>query len=136
MVVVASKQPERVRELLAYQTLIVQEARRCGGKGWLMYDGYFRQQVVGSSAADWSHLNPSLYTVTFLAQAGRGCSCPLCMECDHIEEECALAQPKVPPPVKLTTVESLEFPRGKGRIKQPYFTWNQGDYRFINCKYR
>ena len=33
MAVVASKRPDRVRELLVYQTLIVREARRCGGKG-------------------------------------------------------------------------------------------------------
>jgi hypothetical protein len=33
--VVASKYPERVQKLLAYQTLIVRKARRCGGKGWL-----------------------------------------------------------------------------------------------------
>ena len=50
MAVVASKRPDRVRELLAYQTLIVREARRCGGKGWMEYDRYFRQQVVGNAA--------------------------------------------------------------------------------------
>ena len=33
MAVVTSKYPERTKELLAYQTLIVREARRCGGKG-------------------------------------------------------------------------------------------------------
>ena len=54
-----------------------------------MHDRYFRQQVVGSSAADRSRLNLSLYAVIFLVQAGRGHSCPLCMECDHVEEECA-----------------------------------------------
>ena len=36
--VVASAFPERVQKLLAYLTLIVQESRRCGGKGWLSYD--------------------------------------------------------------------------------------------------
>ena len=33
MAVVTSRYPDRVRQLLAYQTLIVQEARRCGGRG-------------------------------------------------------------------------------------------------------
>ena len=41
--IVTSKKPEKMRQLLAYQTLIVREARRCGGKGWLAYDSYFRQ---------------------------------------------------------------------------------------------
>ena len=61
--IVTSKKPEKMRQLLAYQTLIVREARRCGGKGWLAYDSYFRQQAVGDDKADWSWLNQSLYTV-------------------------------------------------------------------------
>ena len=42
MAVVTSKFPMRIRELLAYQTLIVREACRCGGRGWLAYDTHFR----------------------------------------------------------------------------------------------
>lgn len=38
MAVVTSKYPDRVLQLLAYQMLIVREARRCGGRGWLAYD--------------------------------------------------------------------------------------------------
>ena len=33
--VVASRYPERIQKLLAYQTLMVREARGCGGNGWL-----------------------------------------------------------------------------------------------------
>ena len=85
MAVVTSKCPERTKELLAYQTLIVREARRCGGKGWLAYDTHFRQQVVGNQSADWSKLNQSLYAVTFVAQGEREkCkNCMLCLESDH-----------------------------------------------------
>ena len=32
--VMASKYPEKVTQLLAYQTVIIREARRCGGGGW------------------------------------------------------------------------------------------------------
>ena len=38
MVVIMSKFPHRIKELLAYQTLIMREACRCGGKGWMTYD--------------------------------------------------------------------------------------------------
>ena len=41
MAVVASKQPVKLRQLLAYQTLIVREGRRCGGRGWPAYDTMF-----------------------------------------------------------------------------------------------
>ena len=37
-VVLSSSYPEKVHEIYAYQTMIMREARRCGGKGWLSYD--------------------------------------------------------------------------------------------------
>ena len=85
------------RKLLAYQTLIVREARRCGGKGWLVYDRHFQQQVVGDDEADWSRLKQSLYVVTFIAQGEKekGQCCLTCLESDHTEEQCALYVPPV-----------------------------------------
>eukprot|EP00731_Ephydatia_muelleri_P012358 Em0006g1252a len=68
--VVASRQPEKVKQLLAYQTLIIREARRLGGRGWLAYDSMFRQQAAVLQSTDWSKLNSTLYAVTFLAQQG------------------------------------------------------------------
>ena len=148
MAVVTSKYPERMRQLLAYQTLMVREARRCGGKGWLAYDSYFRQQVVGDEKADWSRLNQSLYAVTFIAQGERekGRSCSVCLESDHSDEHCALYSP----PVKLTNTakrsgaerspadprEASSQSRGKGASRMACFAWNQGDCRFVTCKYR
>lgn len=91
MAVVASRYPERVKKLLAYQTLIVWEARRCGGKGWLSYDSYFRQQMAGDWKGDeWGRLNPYLFSSTFLA-LGSPCrpSCTLCLEPDHQEDVCS-----------------------------------------------
>ena len=80
MAIVTSKYPTR--------TFIVREARRCGGKGWLAYDSYFRQQVVGNDGIDWSKLNQSLYAVTFIAQGEpeKGKSCMICLESDHADE--------------------------------------------------
>ena len=90
--VVTSKHPDKTKQLLAYQTMIVREARRCGGKGWLAYDSMFRQQAILSPNCDWSKLNNSLYSVTFLTQQnGRGRTCPHCLETDHAAADCALA---------------------------------------------
>ena len=121
--VVTSQFPHRIKELLAYQTLIVREAWRCGGRAWLAYDSHFRQQVVGNEAADWSRLNQSLYAVTFITQGDRDRtrSCVVCLESDHTEEQCALYSP----PRKLAAAqrragservlgESLISTRGKG----------------------
>ena len=90
--VMASKFPERVPNMLAYQTTLVREARRCGGNGWMAYDTAFRQQAATDPHCDWSKLNNSLYPVTFMAQAsGRGKCCPHCLESDHPGDECALS---------------------------------------------
>ena len=83
--VTAEKQPHTVKQLLAYQSTVLREARRCGGTGWRGYDSLFRQLA----AAD----NSSLYATTFLAQqsGGGGKMCQLCMGGDHTQEDCALA---------------------------------------------
>ena len=72
---IATKHPDRLWQLLAYQMLVVRKAHRCGGQDWLAYDTTFRQQVVGDEQADWSKLNCSLYAVTFLVQSNKGKSC-------------------------------------------------------------
>ena len=90
--IVATKQPERVPKMLAYQAMLVREARRCGGGGWKPYDTTFRQQAAGNRAVDWSSINSSLYATTFLAQStGKGTSCDHCTETDHTSDACAAA---------------------------------------------
>ena len=141
--IVTSQNPERMRQLLAYQTLIVREARRCGGKGWLAYDSYFRQQAMGNSAADWSRINQSLYAVTFMAQSERekGRCCMLCLESDHVDDQCALYTPpqkykKAAERYPSEGREPMSSGRSRGRGRLACFAWNQGECRFPACKYR
>ena len=144
--IITSKEPERMRQLLAYQTLIVREARRCGGKGWLAYDAYFRQQAVGDDKLDWSCINQSLYAVTFIAQGdrGKGRCCVLCLESDHVEEQCALYNPSAKPasykkPLEKAPSDGRDPSQGRGKgggRSMACFAWNQGDCRFLACKYR
>lgn len=143
LAVVATQHPERVKQLLAYQTLIVCEGRHCGGKGWLAYDSMFRQQAAGHLEVDWSKLNSSLYAVTFLAQAGSGKSCVLCLESDHKEDECTLAKARCTPAAVKSTTGQPETPRGgsdtaryqEGRARQMCFAWNQGKCSYPYCHY-
>ena len=58
--IVAAVQPEKTQQLLAYQTMVLREARGCGGTGWQAYDTMFRQQVSNDPKSDWSKLNSSL----------------------------------------------------------------------------
>ncbi len=46
--IVAEKQPERVKELWEYQTLVVWEMRCCGSRGWQAYDTMFQQQAANN----------------------------------------------------------------------------------------
>ena len=60
--------------------------RRCEGRGWLLYEAAFRQQITFFETA-----NQSLYSTTFLAYGGgRAKFCTDCMMADHSKEECAL----------------------------------------------
>lgn len=74
--VVANQKPKNIHQLLAYQTMVVRKARRCGGTGWQTQDIMFCQQVANNPLADWSKLNGSLYSVIFLVQQnGKGKTC-------------------------------------------------------------
>lgn len=159
--VVASKHPDKVLQLLAYQTTIVREARRCGGAGWQAYDTMFRQHAATDPFTDWSKLNSSLYAVTFLAQSnGRGRCCQYCLESDHGGQECALApnyQPDRPqrpggwgPMAGGRLGEGRNDWRqepstgGKGKTRMARqlqldrvcYAWNDGDCKFPACRYQ
>ncbi len=113
--VVAQKHPPRVREVWAYQTMVVREARRCGGKGWQVHMSMFRQQAANNPKVDWSVLNSSLYSTPFLAmQNQRGRACQHCMEIDHASRACALA-----PIIVSKTVQGQVYPREYGEQRRP-----------------
>jgi hypothetical protein len=138
--VLSAGNPEKVQELYAYQTVIVREARRCGGKGWLAYDQMFRQQAA-ARVTDWSKLNNSLYATTFLQQQnGRGRTCVHCMETDHTSNECSLApiRPARPPTqTRSDTPADAEDRGSKGRSSKICYSWNDGRCAIgPYCRYR
>ena len=117
--VMASKYPTRVPMMLAYQTTLLREARRCGGAGWQNYDSSFRQLAACNPKADWSKINTSLYAVTFTSQAnGRGKCCQFCLEADHSGAECALSPTQRPDRQERQRLTGLGLPAkspGDGR---------------------
>ena len=140
--VVAQKYPHRVRELWAYQTLVVHEARRCGGKGWQVYDSMFRQQAANNPKVNWSVLNSSLYSTSFLAmQTQRGRACQHCMETDHASQACALV-----PTIVSKTGQGQGFareyddqrrqPRDRTKIRRACFNWNEGKCDLPYCRFK
>ncbi len=88
--VICAKYPHKARELWAYQAFVIAEHRKCGGRGWLLYDSAFRQQIASLDEVDFSRVNQGLYATTFLAYGGKGLFCSRCMASDHSQDECAL----------------------------------------------
>ena len=81
-----------VRDKLTYAVLLVREAMRHGGQGWLEYDRLFRQQVAINPTLSWNVIHPALQATTILAQRASGMYCVTCQECDHVAAQCALSQ--------------------------------------------
>ena len=89
--IVAQAHPERVGDMLAYLRLIVREASKFGGNGWLTYDTVFRRNRDGSSTP-WNALDAALHQVYLANAAGKVVTpCKHCQEVDHQASECAVA---------------------------------------------
>ncbi len=71
--VVCAKYPQKAQDLWAYQAFIIAEHRKCGGRGWLLYDSAFRQQI-SLAEANFAKVNQGLYATTFLALWRQGSS--------------------------------------------------------------
>ena len=106
--------------MFAYQALMIGEARRCGGKGWLMYDVGFRQQISSWEKADFSRLNQTLFATTMLAYGNKPQACPLCNLPDHSQEECALNPSRAVPIIQVAEQSRSGARREK---EEPRKTW-------------
>ena len=70
--------------MLAYMHLVVREAQKFGGTGWITYDQVFRRNRPGPG--------PSLHIAYIASQADAPISpCAICSELDHTTEDCALS---------------------------------------------
>ena len=88
----AEAHPTRIKDLLAYQRLIVREAKQ-GNKGWISYDRIFRQNAAANPALHWDSLDPSLHSSFCIGNEPPPTVCSHCNELDHCSDECALAKP-------------------------------------------
>ena len=115
---VCAKYPSKVKEMFAYQALIIGEAHRCGGKGWLMYNVGFRQQISSLEAADFSKLNHSLFATTMLAYGSQPQPCPRCNLPDHTQDECALNPNRAVPIVQMADQSGSGTRKGKEEVRR------------------
>ena len=142
---VAVRTPDiETRNLLTYACLIIREAQRHGGPGWLEYDRVFREQAAMDSSIPWQEINASLHAATVLSyRAGPSQFCRLCRESDHTAEHCALAYLQPPPstpyhnpgtPMSAPTPRRVVRPETLERICS---SWNMGRCVFPDsCRFK
>jgi hypothetical protein len=129
------------RNGLAYARLIIREAQRHGGNGWLDYDRLFRQQAALDPALRWDTLHPDMQAATLAGRpVGNSPFCTLCREPDHTADHCALSylrQPSSnPPPGRSGAVDYGRRSRTESQHRV-YISWNRGRCNYSgSCRYR
>ena len=63
--VVAMRNPNQVRDLLAYSSIIVKASQDFEGTPWLEYDIHFRRQVATQTGQRWEVIDASLWSMYF-----------------------------------------------------------------------
>ena len=121
--IVAEVDPGRVRDMLAYMHLVVCEAHKHGGQGWLTYDSVLQRSHQGVSTT-WDIIDPSLHTAYIACQSNNPrVPCKYYSEADHVPENCALA-PAVPqtkqPQGQDRPVSNSILAACRGRRASPY----------------
>lgn len=119
------------RDQLAYARLLIGEARRHGGMGWVDYDRAFRQQLAADPSLPWNTLIPGLQASTLLNQrTGQGMFCTLCRGVDHTQTRCALYCLQ-PPTTTTARVNRDTYTRPGGtRRREVCISWNRGSCIF------
>ena len=124
--VISAKSPSRVRDLLSYQTLIIQASMEYKGDGWLGYDRRFRQNVAADPDLVWVCLDPTFWNIAFAGQGSTTC-CSYCFSLTHLSAECEWAQPapKAAPMLSTSPYIPLSAPRQTNSPLQPIsYNWN------------
>lgn len=128
------------RDMLAYSRLLIREALRHGGNGWLEYDRVFRRQMAINPLLPWNTIEPGLQAATILGQRSTGgIFCTICREADHNANQCALAplqQQLRPPFLGNQAPVSQRPPRRPESLLHICVAWNKGVCRHPSCNYR
>ena len=142
--------------LLTYGHLVIREAQRHGGPGWLEYDHIFHQHADLSQGTVWHEINPSLHASTVLSyRTGPGHTYNICHEPDHMADTCAMLALQSAPPSRTSVQTQLPRPQPPGRtgattsatglIRRPVrpetlericVSWNKGRCSFPACNFR
>ena len=135
--VISADSPSRIKDLLGYQTLIIQASMEYKGDGWLGYDRRFRQNAAADPDVVWARLDPTLWNIAF---AGRGSNarCSYCFSLTHPSSECEWAPP-VPKPIPMMASASYSTHIQPKHNSPICYEWNYSRSPVCphpNCKYQ
>ena len=89
--IVSQAHPDCTGDILTYLNMIVCEALKYGGTGWLTYNTVFKSHQHHLTGP-WNMLNPSLHTAYITAQGTTiWLPCRFYSKCDHPADSCTLA---------------------------------------------
>ncbi len=79
MLILSSKHPQALPELISYQLFMVKAAKKFRYPSWLYYDTEFRKWATTTThCQEWSTINTQLYSLTFTGQGNSVSWCPIC----------------------------------------------------------
>ena len=83
--------PNRIRDLLAYQGIITRLYRECQDKkAWQRYDVAFRRKASQNGLRDWSTVDENLWIMASSRDARRAVLCKPCLSLTHDQNSCPL----------------------------------------------
>ena len=101
------KQPGRIPDLLAYETLIIEAHMEYSGDAWLGYDRWFRQCAATGYTKSWAIIDPTLWNLAFSGKA-RATRCKFCFSLSHGSSDCAWSTDQ---PTSCSSTSSSTFSR-------------------------
>ena len=117
--------PDRLQDLMAYQSFIAKCSLKYRWPSWVVYDQNFRLEVANQPDRLWAQSDPSIYAQSFTNQAFLTENwCTECQSLDHSWAAC----PRRPRKRSQTTAASRSYNKSK-RVCNLYNKFN-GDCRY------
>ena len=126
IMVLTRKHPERIPDLLGYQSLIIKAHLEYDGDNWLAYDRRFCLSAAANYNIVWGHIDQTLWSLAFSGKA-KTSRCKYCFSITHQSTECVW-EPEYP------TQPTPLFPQQHPPV---YFNWKStpGRCPVIGCTY-
>ena len=127
------KQPERIRDLMGYQALIIEAYLEYKSNCWMGYDRRFRQICASQPSRSWAAIHPTLWNLAFTGQA-KTTRCTHCFSLSHQASDCELA-----PSSRSQRFDQLPSTYQGPQRRQLCFQWNETQSvtcPYPNCKFQ